>query len=458
VARFDLTSRASRTKRLLRRWTRAASALPTLAATLALVHGATAQGAPGQPPPGAERPYRAELQAAQEAENARNEALAREHLLRALELLHGHPDVVYLLAQAEARLGHPEAAVGRLHTIAAMGVSYPADEDTAFRSLRSRPDFRSVLAALATNHTPVSRATPAYTLPAGDSNALAEDLAYDSRGHRFFVSSIHDRKILAIPEHGPTTEFVSSGRDGIFGVEALALDPVRQVLWATTAAVPQARGYLAADSGRSAVLCYDLGTGRLLHRYDVPRDGVHHDLGDMAVDPAGNVIVSDGTGGAVYSVPIGRDTLETVVPRGTFRSPQTPAVLPDGRLLIADYAFGLGIIDRRTRTVTWVAHADTMALAGIDGMVLLDHSLYAVQNGTRPERVVRFDLDSTFASVTGWSVIERATADLGEPTHAVIVGHTLYLLANSGWDRFNDDGSLKPGKATPPAIERIPIR
>jgi hypothetical protein len=424
--------------------------LVAAAAVTGPVTAAHAQAAPG------EFSYRAAINAGRQAEAAHDEAAARDDYLRALALIKGHPDVVYLLARSEARLGHADAAVGRLRTIAAMGLSYPIDQDTGFATLRGRADFAAVQASMAANRTAVSTATVAHVLT--DTNMLAEDLAYDPKGRTFYVSSIHRGAIVAVPETGPIRDFIPAGRDGVYGIMALAVDAPHGVLWATTSAMPQADGYKAADSGRSAVLRYELSSGRLLHRFDAPHDGRQHNMGDMTIDPNGTVIVSDGVSGDVYTVRAGRDTLETLVARGTFRSPQTPAVLPDGRVLVADYALGLAIINRQDGIVTWVEHPDTTAVSGIDGMFLQGHTLYAVQNGTTPERVVRFTLDSRYSSVTGWTVIERASPGLGDPTHGVIVGDAFYFLANSGWDRFGDDGTIKPGAASPPAILRAPLQ
>ena len=80
---------------------------------------------------------------------------------------------------------------------------------------------------------------------------------------------------------------------------------------------------------------------------------------------------------------------------------------------MADYAMGVAIVDPTTHAVSWVAHADTVAVSGIDGMYLVGRTLYAIQNGTQPERVTRFDLDPSLDRVLDWSVIERATPGLG---------------------------------------------
>ena len=144
---------------------------------------------------------------------------------------------------------------------------------------------------------------------------------------------------------------------------------------------------------------------------------------------------------------------------GTFRSPQTPAVTPDGRILVADYARGIASVDPATHAVRWLDHADTVAYSGIDGMYLVGHSLLAIQNGTPVPRVVRFELDPSFRRIGTWSVVERGTPHLGQPTHGAVVGHDFYFIGNSGWERFDDDGTLKSDPAaTPPVILRTPIR
>ncbi len=410
-----------------------------------------AQGAPVR----ADSTYRDYLDAARAAELANDPTLARVQLLRALDLIHGHPDVQYLLARVETQLGHPDSAIARLRTIAAMGVAYDAAHDPMLVALRDRPGFDSVVQAMDVNRRQIGASPVVLTL--ADTDALAEDVAYDASTRTFYVSSVHHRKILALPERGAPRDFATAARDSLDAVMALAIDAKRHVLWATTVGAPQEEGYGAADSARSAVLRYDLRTGRLLRRYPLPADGRHHDPGDMTVDPSGTVIISDATG-SVYAIPRSRDSLILLVGPGTFHSPQTPAVAPDGRIFVADYARGVGVIDPRTHAVEWIGHADTIAMSGIDGMYLVGRTLLAVQNGTDPPRVVRFELDPQLRRVVSWSVIERGTPHLGQPTHGAVVGDTFYFIGNSGWERFDEDGALvpDPGRRAP-MILRAPV-
>ena len=407
-----------------------------------------------------------EIQAAARLAHDRKDYQAyRAACEKLLVLLSGHPDIVFATAKAEALLGHGAAAMEWLNRFAAMGLVRDLAAEPDLASLKQDGGMPALLARLAANAQPVSRSIRAFTL--GDPDLLTEDIAYDPGRRRFLVSSIREAKIVTVDARtGATAGFVPAGRDAIWGVLALAVDARRGVLWATTGAMAQTRGYQAADAGHTAVLRYDLGSGKLQKRYDAPLPAAtvpagerERVLGDMTVAPNGDVFASEGDAGAVYVIRHDRDVLETLVPEGVFPSPQTPAVTPDGRrLLVADYVRGIGVIDLATRAVTWMPHPYDVAVSGIDGLYLSGASLLAVQNGTTPNRVIRLDLDPSLSRILRWEPLESSSAGLGVPTHGTLVGKDFYFLANSGWDQLADDGSLKPGgKLTPAAVLRVTL-
>jgi len=411
------------------------------------------------------------------AHDAKDFGAYRAQVGRLYDLLSGHPDTVFGMAKAEALLGHTATALEWLDAYAAMGLVRDLSDQPDLASLRQADGYAAVLARLEANKRPRSRSVRAFTLP--DPDLLTEDIAYDPSTGRFFVSSIREAKIVAIGKSGgAASDFVPAGRDAIWGVLALAVDARRGVLWATTAAMPQTRGYREADQGHTAVLRYDLATGKLQKRYDLPlppspppapqgsaaggpppAEERLRVLGDMTVAPNGDVFVSEAVTGAVYTIGHARDELETLVAPGTFISPQTPAVTPDGRrLLVADYVRGVGIVDLATRATTWMTHPRGVAINGIDGLYLYGDSLLAVQNGTEPNRVIHLFLDRTLTRILRWEPLDSNSPGLGAPTHGTLVGRDFFYLANSGWDHLADDGSLKPGAAlTPAEVRRVAL-
>jgi len=110
---------------------------------------------------------------------------------------------------------------------------------------------------------------------------------------------------------------------------------------------------------------------------------------------------------------------------------------------VPDYLRGIGILDLQSGAVKWLTSRD-VALNGVDGLYFDRGSLFLVQNGTSPERVIHLQLDASLASVLSSNVIERNTPTLGDPTHGVRVGDDFYYIANSGWSELDDRGEVKP--------------
>ncbi|HEX6880174.1 MAG TPA: hypothetical protein VF135_07410, partial [Terriglobales bacterium] len=217
-----------------------------------------------------------------------------------------------------------------------------------------------------------------------------------------------------------------------------------------------------ADWGRSALLEIDLTSGKVRHRFDLPSDGAPHVLGDAALLPSGELIVSDGLGGAVYRF---RKGVFTRIDHGEFISPQTPAVSEDGRIIVPDYVRGLALLEPDSPSpVLWIANS-TQVLNGIDGLYFdpFGHkarpTLFAIQNGVTPQRILAIQLDPKLHAVKSADVLLSNADGLGEPTHGAFVGDdAFYFIVNSGWNQIDDHGNPKPNlKPTPPEIGQLRV-
>jgi hypothetical protein len=96
--------------------------------------------------------------------------------------------------------------------------------------------------------------------------------------------------------------------------------------------------------------------------------------------------------------------------------------------------------------ITYLAHPENIAVTGLDGMFLAGDSLIGIQNGTQPERIVRFRLNRRQTRIESAEIIEQSSERLGEPTHAVAAGGWIYVIANVGWNKVDDHGQLKEGQ------------
>jgi hypothetical protein len=237
---------------------------------------------------------------------------------------------------------------------------------------------------------------------------------------------------------------------------AIVADDARGVLWVTAAAMPNFEAAPKADWGRSALLEVEMTSGKLRHRYDLPDDGTPHVIGDAALSPNGDLIISDGLGGAIYRFHNGTFAR---IDNGEFISPQTPAISADGAIIIPDYVRGLArLAPDSSKPITWIANSSN-ALIGIDGLYFAPDSsreeptLYAIQNGISPHRILAIHLDPKLRAVKSADVLLSNSPGLGEPTHGLFTkDRTFFFIANSGWDQLDDNGKPK-SDITPTAPE-----
>jgi len=296
--------------------------------------------------------------------------------------------------------------------------------------LRESAEFSALVRKIDDNRKPITHAITAFTLAERD--LIPEDIAYDSKTRRFFVSSV--RKGMILTADGK--QFARAD----WSVFALRVDAPRRILWATTAWIEHCERCEAADEGKSSLLAFDLDSGALKRRIESPVKGV---LGDLTIGRNGDVYVSEGLHGALFRLRPGSSELERLDVPGELPSPQTPALSTDEKTLyIPDYLRGIAAMDLGTHAVRWLQPADNIALSGIDGLYVSGDSFLAVQNGTTPPRLIRFSKD-----LQKQEALEANWPGLGDPTHGVIVGNEFYFIANSGWSEYDQHGKKKAESA-----------
>ena len=411
-----------------------------------------------QTPPAAVDPIagsRAHYREAVRAYQAGDFAAFLEHARQAQALRPTHGGVTYALASAYALTGDTVGALASLRRYAAMGYTADLAADSDFAALRSAPALAEISRRLAANQAPLVRGTRAFELPERD--LLAEGVAYDAREGAFFVSAVHRRKIVRMTPDGRFADFaVLEGRDAGTPL-GLVADPARRALWVATATMPQMRGYSPADSGQSALLRYDLDSGKLTGRYPVPADGRAHGLGDLVITTAGDVYTSDSRAPVIYRLAAGAGALVPHAESPLLTSAQGLALAPDEQtLFVADYARGILRVDLQSREVALLPAGDSVAALGIDGLYYVDGALVGIQNGVTPWRVVRLRLSPEGDRILSSEPLERAHPSHNEPTLGVVVGHDLYYVANSQYERFTGDGRVaQPDSLDLPVVLRL---
>jgi sugar lactone lactonase YvrE len=389
------------------------------------------------------------------------------------------PRYMLSVATIEARLGHKDEALRWIEKYVATGISFDAARDEDLKALMATKTGATLAELMKARSLPVTNAEFVCELPQADT--MPEDITYlkavDAKSiGSFYVSSIQHHTIyrvslpISLPKSGSrqcvTEELPLSEEAKRWPTLAISADPKRKVLWMTASAMPGFSGIPKEEQGKAVLMEIDPASGKVLRRFDVATTGPAV-LGDMCVTDQGTVYVTDSIGGGVYRL---HGDLQTAklekIADGLF-SPQTAVPARDGkRLFVADYTMGIAVIDLPTAgaapnlsaKLNYLPHPENVAVVGLDGLYSNGNSLIGIQNGTEPERIVRFLMNPAQTEITGAQVIHQ----IGQldSTHAVAVDGWFYETANVGWSKVDDNtGQLKPGeKFTPPVLLRFPIQ
>lgn len=286
-----------------------------------------------------------------------------------------------------------------------------------------------------------------------DTLAFPEGIDVDPRTGTFYVTSLRHRTVLCGTLEGswsPCLQLHDGPRPAaIFGV---AVDTARQLLWLTAAGLPRMEGYTSADTARAELLRVGLADGRIERRW---RLGSGRGMpGELALTPAGEVLVSDGILGVLYRLRPDAETL-AVVQSPLLRSPQGIAVSADGRVAwVADWSRGVLRWELATDALTPLALPTDSSLRGIDGLRRHGTQLIGVQNGTAPARIVALTLDAPGTAVIAATTLDAPVFE-GEPTVGTILEARFVYVSSSQWPFFSEQGVRTGTRALPPVVLRV---
>ena len=414
--------------------------------------------------------YRELFQKLGEAAKQKNWQAARDVLTEiGRELPAPTPRYMLSVATIEARLGHKDEALKWVEKYVATGLSFDSSRDDDLKALMAAGTGTNIAALMKERSVPVTNAEFVCELPQADT--MPEDIAYLKTANAksagsFYVSSIQHHTIyrVTLPKAGSRQcamqELPLPQEAKRWPTLALSADPKRSVLWVTASAMPGFSGIPKEEQGKAVLMEIDPVSGKVLHRFDPGNTGPAV-LGDMCVTDQGTVYVTDSVGGGVYRLHGDLQTAKLEKIADGFFSPQTPVLSRDGkRLFVADYTMGIAVIDlpaagdtpNLSAKLNYLPHPENVAVVGLDGLYGNGDSLIGIQNGTEPERIVRFLMNPAQTEITGAQVIQQI-AQL-DPTHAVEADGWFYATAHVGWSKVDDNtGQLKPGeKFTPPML------
>jgi sugar lactone lactonase YvrE len=357
---------------------------------------------------------------------------------RVLELRPMAGNIEYELAAAYAEVNDKRNCYNLLLKMQTTGYAYDPSQDERFSKAHGTQAWDYILLNLQANAKPFGEGKVVMTLPNEDT--LIEAVAYDHKRKQLLAGSVREGAIYRVSADGKTlTPFITASKDNqLRSVTAMQADNKRGFLWVAATGLPHFKYIDKNDYAKTAIYQFDLKSGRLLKRIDMPSATGPHLLDHLHVALDGRVFVSDSTRKRIHVVE--GDATKLLVQNPKLTHVRGLATSDDGkRLYFADTELGIFVMELATSKVVPVTAPATLTLFGIDGLYFWQGHLVAIQNAFPPARVMRLKLDAGGTRVVASMPLDAGHAAFEGPTRGVVDSDALYLIANSqkpNYDRF----------------------
>lgn len=373
---------------------------------------------------------------------------------KALAIRPDNPPVIYNLSVTRTLSGNKSSALELLNKLASLKLVFHPEKDSDFISIWNDNDFKSIVSKFQDNGKPAGLTGVSFKLQ--EKNLITEGITYYPKTKTFYVSSIHKRKIVSVDINGKAEDFIKSGQDNIWGLFGMAIDTLKGILWVCTSSVPHIENYDSTDSDMAGIYKYNIAEKKLLKKY-ILNDGKKHLFGDLTLSAGGKVFISDSRSNTVYIIDPKKDKLEKFLGSDDFISLQGITTSNDRKFLfLADYASGIYKVNISSKQVIKLTIPDSICTVGIDGLYYYNNSLIAVQNGITPNRVIQLFLNNNNKSIVNYKILAANVSPMEDPTLGIINGNRFYFIANSQWNKMNEDGSpLSIDKWEDPTVLKV---
>jgi len=357
----------------------------------------------------------------------------RRALERLIEMRPYNSEYMYQLVIAHALLDEKSQAYEMMLGMQQQGLAYDFSIADSTTNIRNTEVFDYINDLMKIAAEPMGHSEPVFTLP--DSVVMPETMAWDESRQKFLVGTVAEGSILAVGKDGQVNELLKANPENrMWAVFDILVDQARKRLWISSASMPGFLRFDPVDNGRSALFEFDLETLELINRYPVPVDGLHHNLGNMVLSPKGDIFLVDRALPIIYKKAAGEQKLKAVLASRDMVSMRGIAMQPDGRIMyVADREMGIMVIDIESGRSGMLAVPETLNLGGIDGLYMWNNHLIVIQNGIKPQRVMRLQLDSSGTKVTAVRPLAVAQTDFIYPSFGTLLGEDLYYFANNQW-------------------------
>ncbi len=367
-------------------------------------------------------------------------------LERMVELRPHSADLKFRLAEAYSLADKKSEAYELLLNMQRLGLVYVPDGES-FANIKPFPLHKYIVDNMRANTVKFGSADLVFEIQ--QDGLVAETLAHDPTADRFFAGDLRSGKIYAVDRQGKAKLFAEpNAENGLRAVVGLAVDAKRKRLWVASSVIPHFVDFDINEDGRSALIAFDLDSGKLLERHAMPEQAGPSTLGTLTVAPNGTVYAADFRFPRVVQLPSGGKTIEQVLHSPELTEVRGLAVSDDGaQLYFSDYQLGLYVLDVASKRVAQIGDPEKLIAEGVDGLFFWKRHLALVQSGTKPKRVMRVGLEPGGLVAGAVQPLAANQEDFTQPGPGVVVGDKLYYIANSQFDRFDAAGRPKAGES-----------
>ena len=280
--------------------------------------------------------------------------------------------------------------------------------------------------------------------------SLTDAMTLAPESGQLYLSGIRTGKISALA----ATEL----RDVVTfrpGVAAYGLGLRDGKIWATTAATRQTESFDAKVSVTSKIVEIDPANGQIVASFaDTPDRRFGHLL--MGRE---DLYVIDTTHGEVLRLNGYQGKPQVLIPEGYMDSPMGLAESEDGTVLIvSDFISGLYRIDLTAGSMQRLAPPAEGSTLGFSSIAVYGHDLIAIQNGFKPNRIVRLRMSDDWSQIVSEETLLRSDKVLAQPTQGVVSGDQFVFVAKSQWDNMDDYGNPIKAETDPAVIGAVQLK
>jgi len=343
-----------------------------------------------------------------------------------------------------AQMGKHPTAYNYMHVMQQQGLSFDFNSSEDTMQIRRTEVYNYLNDLMIKAGEPMGEGEVAFTLP--KTTMRPESIAWDESRGAFLVGTLDTGALLAVTPEGKSKELLRATKDnGILAITGLAVDAARNRLWISSAGVPVFMGLTPATTGQAALLEFDLKTLQLLKRYNIMAEGLPHVPGRIVISPQGDVYVVDRAVPMVFRKMTSGSSVEPFLAKDGMTGFRDMAMSETGsKLYIADAAMGILTVDIVAGTSTMLGVPETLNVGGISGLMYGDNSLFMLQSGITPQRLLRLQLAPTGVDVTTVTPLAIALKEFDAPAFGVVNADSIYYFAEGNKSGVNG----KPGVTT----------